>query len=126
MAIAFEPLNIFDASAMRDFARVGNVDFYRSEHASGHCALFAVMDGAKRVGSILFCSETKPMSSEKIFAVVAASTFTKRSIMKEGKDLITDYARKTGHHTVKFYTTRPKLAEWFVKEGARAKITWSV
>jgi len=126
MAIAFEPLSIFDASAARDFARVGDVNFYAQEHASGHCALFAVKDGKQRVGSVLFCSETKPMSGEKVFAVVAASTFSKRSILKDGKELISEYARNTGHHTVKFYTTRPKLAEWFVKEGARAKITWSV
>ena len=126
MAIAFEPLSIFDGIATGDFAKIGDVEFYRREHASGRCALFAVKDGAKRIGSILFCSETKPMSGEKIFAVVAASAMTKRSILREGKDLITDYARRTGHHTVKFYTTRPKLAEAFLKEGARAKITWSV
>ena len=126
MAIAFEPLTTFELSAERDFAKVGNVSFYRQEFARGDCALFAVTDGGKRVGSILFCSETKPTTGEKIYAVMAASTVTKRSILREGKDLISNYARLTGHHTVKFYTTRPKLAEAFLKEGARAKITWPV
>ena len=124
MAITFEPLLEFDAQAVEDFKTVGPVHFYMEEHRLGHCALFAVMDGGKRVGSILFCSESK--RDENILAVVAASSRTRRSLIREGKELISHYARATGHHTVKFYTDRERLAYEFVKMGARAKITWEV
>lgn len=126
MAITFQPLVDFDAQALADFEAVGPTHFYKEEHNMGRCALFAVMDGEKRVGSILFCSETKPATGEKILAVMAASSKTRRSLIREGKDLINKYAKSTGHQTVKFYTDRERLAYEFVKMGARAKITWSV
>lgn len=125
--LEFAPLETFDEQAQRDLAKAGNVDFYMHEHALGMCSLFAVLDKGKRVGSILFCSESKAYNSaEKIFAVTAASTRSGRSLLLEGKDLISEYARRTGHSTVKFYTDRPKLAEAFLKMGARAKISWDV
>ena len=124
--LKFEPLTVFDTRALRDFDSIGDAEFYRREQAAGLCALFAVVEKNKRVGSILFCSETKPDTGEKVFAVVAASSTTRRSLIRDGKDLITDYARKTGHQTVKFYTDRPQLAAEFLKLGARAKITWGV
>jgi len=126
MAISFQPLTEFDAQAIADFQTIGPVHFYLEEHRLGQCALFAVVDGDKRIGSILFCSETKPETGEKIMAVVAASTLSRRSVIREGKDLISLYARANGHQTVKFYTDRERLAYEFVKMGARAKITWSV
>lgn len=126
MAISFKPLVEFDAQSLADFQTVGPVHFYVEEHRLGNCALFAVLDSERRVGSILFCSETKPETGEKIMAVMAASTLTRRSLINEGKDLISRYAKNTGHDTVKFYTDRPRLAYEFVKMGARAKITWSV
>lgn len=126
MAISFQPLTEFDAQAIADFQTIGPVHFYIEEHRLGQCALFAVVDGDKRIGSILFCSETKPQTGEKIMAVVAASTLSRRSVIREGKDLISQYAKATGHNTVKFYTDRARLAYEFVKMGARAKITWSV
>jgi len=125
MAITFQPLIEFDTQSVKDFETIGPVHFYVEEHKLGLCALFAVMDGEKRVGSVLFCSESKP-SGEKILAVVAASSQTRRSLIREGKELIGQYARSTGHNTVKFYTDRERLAYEFVKMGARAKITWSV
>lgn len=125
MAITFQPLLEFDAQAVRDFETIGPVHFYKEEHQLGLCSLYAVIDGSKRVGSILFCSETKP-SGEKILAVMAASSSTRRSLIREGKELISHYAKATGHNTVKFYTDRERLAYEFVKMGARAKITWSV
>ena len=125
-SLKFEPLSAFDTQAVIDFTVLGNAEFYRNEHAQGLCALFAVLEKNKRVGTVLFCSETKPTTNEKIFTVVAASTSTRRSLIRDGKDLITEYARKSGHDTVKFYTERPELAAAFLKMGARAKITWSV
>ncbi len=125
-SLAFEPLTNFDPQVEADFARVGDVEFYRAEHDTGRCALFAVLEKGKRVGSIMFCSETKESSGEKIFGVMAASTKTNRSLIRDGKELITEYARRTGHHTLKFYTSEPRLAAEFLKNGARAKVTWSV
>lgn len=125
-SLSFEPLDTFDAQAEKDFSKVGNTDFYRHEHQAGLCALFAAMKGGKRVGTIMFCSETKEATGEKIFAVVAASSTTKTSLIAEGKDLIDALARRTGHSQVKFYTRRAQLARKFVEMGANAKISWSV
>ena len=128
MAITFEPLTAFDARAKAGFARIDNgknLAFYIAEHRAGRCALFAVLDGSKRMGSLLLCSETKP-SGEKILAVMAASIDGKvEKIIKEGLAFINAYARRTAHYTVKFYTSNTKFADRLLKAGARAKITWS-
>jgi len=128
MPITFEPLLEFDNRAKQGFARIAEgrtLSFYIAEHAAGRAALFAVMDGTKRAGSLLLSSETKP-SGEKILAVMAASLEGKVDlILREGRAFLNAYARRTGHHTVKYYTSSPRLAAEFLKAGARAKITWS-
>jgi len=128
MAIDFVPLLDFDLRAKQGFARISggkNLSFYLAEHKAGRCALFAVFEGKNRAGSMLLCSETKP-SGEKVLAVMAASIEGNVSrIFKGGLDFINEYARKSGHHTVKFYTSSDKLAGPFLKNGARAKITWN-
>jgi len=128
MAIDFVPLIDFDLRAKQGFARISggkSLSFYVAEHKAGRCALFAVLDGDVRAGSMLLCSETKP-SGERILAVMAASIEGNvNRILKGGLGFVNDYARKTRHHTVKFYTSSDRLAGAFLKNGARAKITWN-
>jgi hypothetical protein len=128
MAVTFQPLDTFDTRAKQGFTRIDggkNLKFYIAEHKAGRCALFAVLENGKRAGSLLLCSETK-QSGEKILAVMAASIEGKtEKIIKEGLAFINDYARKSKHYTVKFYTSNRKLADAFLKAGARAKITWN-
>jgi hypothetical protein len=128
MAIRFEALLEFDARAKQGFAKIdgGNtLSFYIAEHQAGRAALYAVTENAKRLGSLMFASETKG-SGEKILVVMAASLEGKvDKIIQEGMPFINDLAIKSGHHTVKFYTSSPKLAAEFLKKGARAKVTWS-
>lgn len=129
MAIRFQPLLAFDNRAKQGFARIekgSTLSFYIAEHAAGRAALFAVMDGDKRVGSLLLSSETKPTSGEKILAVMAASLEGKvDQIIKGGRAFLNDYAKRTAHHTIKYYTSSPRLAAAFLQSGARAKITWN-
>lgn len=128
MPIVFEPLLEFDNRAKQGFSRIAqgkNLTFYIAEHKAGRAALFKVTEKGRRLGSLLLSSETKP-TGEKILAVMAASLDGKvQKIIREGKSFIDDYARKSGHPTVKFYTSSPRIASEFLKAGARAKLTWS-
>ncbi|WP_417449529.1 hypothetical protein [Kordiimonas sp.] len=128
MQITFEPLLEFDSRAKQGFARIAEgrtLSFYIEEHRAGRAALFAVTEKGKRQGSLLLASETK-QTGEKILAVMAASLEGKvDKIIREGRAWLNSYAVKSGHATVKFYTSSPKLAAEFLKAGARAKLTWN-
>lgn len=128
MAIEFKPLLAFDTRAKQGFASIaGNktLSFYIAEHLAGRAGLYGVFNKGRRVGSLLLGSETKA-SGETILVVVAASLEGNvDSIIRDGRAFINAYARDTGHATVKFYTSSPKLASAFLKSGARAKITWN-
>lgn len=128
MAIEFTALLEFDTRAKQGFAKIAGsktLSFYIAEHQAGRAGLYAVHDGRTRAGSLLLASETKA-TGEKILVVIAASLEGRVDrIIKEGRAFINRYAVQTGHATVKFYTSSPKLASAFLKEGARAKITWS-
>lgn len=123
--LSFKPLDQFDIQARSDFADVGPVDVFESNQVSRKAALFAVMNGEKRIGSILFRhDESENFGKELVVNAVFVEDL--ETHLMEGWALIVRMAQANGFIRIRLNTQRPGLVRQLIEIGAEASIAFAV
>ncbi len=125
--VTLQPLIRFDNRALADLTEVGPIDFYLEEHSRGIGALFAVMKGDKRSGSVLIRREQR-LNGDFECVVVAGKVRGETAILDPGMSEIERHARNKGCKTIRLHTDRIGLIRNLLKRNPDAEtvVEWEL